>query len=550
MDRRYRKGVASAVLLAALALAWVEFAPVQIGGSTLYSATVGTSMEPLFHKGDLAIVRRGSSYKVGDVVLYESPVLHRPVLHRILVIQNGRYYFKGDNNGFVDPGYARPGDLLGKLWFHVPRAGHALGWLESPLHTALLAAAAVALLLLGGGARTGRRRGRRRRHAAGGKAPAPPMTASVKGFSRRHLHRPRKSAENVLGGIALALAVVLCSVGFGTSTTRTVSERGFVQKGTFSYTARALRGKSTYPTGVARTGQPLFLNDVGNLTVGFAYRFSSRLDHRVRETVTLKALVASATGWRTLHTLGPARSFTGDAATVSGTLDLHQLRALTDQISRESDSVGSEYTIDLQATVHVTGVVRGERIDSTFSPVLPFTLSPSLLKLDIAAPVAPPGATYEAPSAAATLAAGLNPTRIGTVPGLGPNYLSIARYHFSVPAVRGAGLGLAGLALLALLSKLLKPRREVWSNERRIAHRYGCVVVDIVSLAGGPGTRPSTDVPTFESLAVLAQYCERPILRETSGQQPAYGVEDDGRLYIYRPGTAPSVSRLAAAEAS
>src|SRR5580698_1105363 len=101
MGNTWRKRLVRLLILAALAAGAVFFAPVQLGGSTLYSATVGNSMEPLFHKGDLAIVRRASSYKVGDIVLYESQVLHRPVLHRILVIQDDHYYFKGDNNDFV-----------------------------------------------------------------------------------------------------------------------------------------------------------------------------------------------------------------------------------------------------------------------------------------------------------------------------------------------------------------------------------------------------------------------------------------------------------------
>jgi signal peptidase I len=84
--------------------------------------TAGVSMQPLLYKNDLAIVRAQSTYHVGDVVLYNSAVLGRPVLHRIILIQNGQYYFKGDNNNFVDPGYATRSELVGKLWVHVPDA--------------------------------------------------------------------------------------------------------------------------------------------------------------------------------------------------------------------------------------------------------------------------------------------------------------------------------------------------------------------------------------------------------------------------------------------
>lgn len=96
--------MAGLVALAVFALWWVLLAPVQLGGSTLFSSTVGDSIESRFHKGDLAVIRVASSYRVGDIVLYQSPVLNRPVLHRIIVIQGAHYYFKGDHNTFADPG--------------------------------------------------------------------------------------------------------------------------------------------------------------------------------------------------------------------------------------------------------------------------------------------------------------------------------------------------------------------------------------------------------------------------------------------------------------
>jgi signal peptidase I len=156
--------LAGILVLSVFALVWVFFAPVQLGGSTLYSATVGDSMEPLFHAGDLAIVRRSASYRVGEIVLYQSAILHRPVLHRIIVIQNGHYYFKGDHNHFVDPGYATSRALLGKLWLHLSGAGTVLSWFGAPTHTALFGGAAAGLLFIGGGGKGKRRRHGRSRH--------------------------------------------------------------------------------------------------------------------------------------------------------------------------------------------------------------------------------------------------------------------------------------------------------------------------------------------------------------------------------------------------
>jgi signal peptidase I len=140
---------------------WLVFAPTALGGSATYSITDGISMNPLLYKGDFAVIRSESNYNVGDVVLYQSQVLHKPVLHRIILIQNGNYFFKGDNNGFVDPGYATRSELTGKLWFHIPHAGAVLGWFGAPVHAALLAGIAAMFVVLTGTRTTKVRRRRR-----------------------------------------------------------------------------------------------------------------------------------------------------------------------------------------------------------------------------------------------------------------------------------------------------------------------------------------------------------------------------------------------------
>jgi len=162
MRIRSRTFVAALVAAEILVGLWIFFAPTKLGGSSTYAVTAGVSMEPLLYRNDLAIVRAQSAYHVGDVVLYNSAVLGRPVLHRIILIQNGQYYFKGDNNNFVDPGYATRSELVGKLWVHVPELGAAVSWFGQPLHAALLAGLASMFVVLAGG--KPRRRRRRRRH--------------------------------------------------------------------------------------------------------------------------------------------------------------------------------------------------------------------------------------------------------------------------------------------------------------------------------------------------------------------------------------------------
>ena len=197
--------------------------------------------------------------------------------------------------------------------------------------------------------------------------------------------------------------------------------------------------------------------------------------------------------------------------------------------------------------MRVHGLVGGKKVAQTFSPVLPITVNQSVVKLNVAQSAAPPGATYAPPSAADTLTAALNPTLAGTVPAVAPNYVHIARYSFPVSAIRGLGLGLAALGLLALVSQRFHRRRDIWSPEKRIAFRHDCVIVDVVSIGDETGSGPApVSVADFTSLATLAQYCERPILRETGEQQDTYAVQDDGRLFLHRSRRAPAPAAEAA----
>lgn len=130
----------------AIALACVVLWPQRWGGTMTYDITHGTSMQPTFHTGDLAVLRTSSAYRVGDVAAYRSPSLHTTVMHRITAVDHGRYSFKGDNNGFTDPDTVTRAQLLGKLVVRVPKVGLGLTWLVQPLHLGLAVAGLLLLL--------------------------------------------------------------------------------------------------------------------------------------------------------------------------------------------------------------------------------------------------------------------------------------------------------------------------------------------------------------------------------------------------------------------
>ena len=226
---------AGALGLLLLAAGWLFFGPTQLGGSTSYAVIVGTSMEPMLHRGDLAVIREESTYRIGDVVLYEAPELGSNVLHRIVRVQNGRFVLKGDNNDFLDSEQPTEAQIVGKLWLSAPQVGRVTDWLHTPSHAALLVGLAT-LLALGGGAGVGAASA-----ARGAGAPPKRLVPSARA-------RPASVVAGdplpLLGalGVASVLFAVLAILSFTRPVTVTepVAE-AYVHQGRFEYSASVRR---------------------------------------------------------------------------------------------------------------------------------------------------------------------------------------------------------------------------------------------------------------------------------------------------------------------
>src|SRR6185437_12083453 len=154
------------------------------------------------------------------VVGYHNAQLGRFVLHRIVGKIDGHYVFKGDNNSFLDAYHPTQAELVGRLWFHVPKVGGIFTWLHAPHHAGITVAIVAFLLLAGGGA----------------------------GAARRRRHRPTRLpvATNPTLGRALVSSAAPVALVFGLvtliafshSTTSTTDTPGaYVQQGAYGYSA-------------------------------------------------------------------------------------------------------------------------------------------------------------------------------------------------------------------------------------------------------------------------------------------------------------------------
>jgi len=118
-------------------------------------------MLPALHGGDLVVVQRERTYRVGDVVAYHIPdgiFRGRRIIHRIVGGDGGHgFVMRGDNNAENDLWNPRPADIDGKLWLRLPAAGLVVAFARSPAVLAAVAGGFVFAFVMTSG--VGQRRG-------------------------------------------------------------------------------------------------------------------------------------------------------------------------------------------------------------------------------------------------------------------------------------------------------------------------------------------------------------------------------------------------------
>jgi signal peptidase I len=112
------------------------FRPEFVGGRVDYIIVGGRSMLPTLHGGDLVVVQRSGTYRVGDVVAYHIPdglFRGRRIIHRIVGGDPAHgFVMRGDNNAEDDLWYPRPANIEGRLWLRLPAAGRVVAFVRSP----------------------------------------------------------------------------------------------------------------------------------------------------------------------------------------------------------------------------------------------------------------------------------------------------------------------------------------------------------------------------------------------------------------------------------
>jgi len=89
-------------------------------------AVFSESMLPSLEKGDLVVVQGGQEIKLGDIVIYDSPIYKYPIIHRVVNIVDSGVTTKGDHNSAADPWTTRLSNIHGKAILRIPY----LGWVK------------------------------------------------------------------------------------------------------------------------------------------------------------------------------------------------------------------------------------------------------------------------------------------------------------------------------------------------------------------------------------------------------------------------------------
>lgn len=150
MTAKLTKRVARIIILILVLAAAPFWLPNNFGGETGYIVVSGQSMEPTYKTGDL-LATRENEVKVGDVIVYKvqdgelgAGML---VVHRVVSGDPSGWITQGDNNPSADPWYPTGDDIVGVVAIHIPKAGFALTFAQSPLFIALLGSIIIGSIL-------------------------------------------------------------------------------------------------------------------------------------------------------------------------------------------------------------------------------------------------------------------------------------------------------------------------------------------------------------------------------------------------------------------
>jgi len=490
--------ISNFILVMALLVIWIAFAPVSLGGKTSYVIVNGISMEPGFHLGDLTIIRKVSDYQIGDVVTYHDSRMQAFVIHRIISIDQDRFVLKGDNNSWVDAYYPTREEIIGKLWIYIPKIGKLFKWLRAPLHMALT------LGLLGGVLMSGMiikpsKKGKMKRYPSGNSSGMLESGLFLFGF---------------FSLVFLGLSILF----FLRPLTRSADKIEYIQESQFSYSATGT--PVIYDTDTVRSGEPVFPKLTCFLNIGVTYTLLGENLATVSGSHQLIARVMDEqSGWQRTIPLNEMRTFSGNSFVTTSALDLCQIVSLVRTLEQETGLRANTYMLEIVPLVTVTANADGNQITDSFEPRLVFKFDEVHFSL-----VTPKG--QDDP---------LHLSKKGFAPNTNveANTLSLIGWQLPILSMRviallGLVLSLSGLLSLGVRIFMLSGE----SQETLIRLKYGALLVNVYDQNIQPASA-LVNVTSIDELAKLAERHNTVILHMTFNFLHSYLVQCNGVTYRY-----------------
>jgi signal peptidase I len=515
--RRQIDTLFAALLLALLGAAWVAFAPTRFGGQAAYVIVSGISMEPSFHRGDLAILRHELEYAIGDVVTYRHPTIG-PVIHRIIGRDGDRFVFKGDNNSWIDEYHPAQDELIGKLWIHLPATGKVVEQLRIPRNMAAMVAVIGVMVMAAGTGSVGRRPRRRPallnvRLVVGGPAPARQKRAAA-------VVAPIASRDDLLFVLATVACAALLLAGFAFTrplARSTLEDISYTHTGAWSYSADA--PPDLYDGGAVGTGAPIFRRLASEVALHFSYRLTADQPPELQGSYRLVAEIVDVSGWKRTVELKPATAFSGGSFTADATLDLARVQVLIDTFEQYTGEQRPQYMLAIMPELHVQGQLAGQPLSDDFTPRLEFQLDRQALRLqkDSGGSLNP-----------------LQPVKQGLVKRERTRANTLALLGLELEVGRARQIALVVLALAFSCGALLMLRgRGATRNDEvaRIQRKYGPL---LIAVRESDATLGAIEVATIDDLARLAERGGHMILQQIEQGAPCYFIRDAGATYCYR----------------
>jgi signal peptidase I len=484
-SRRLSAGVLAAVLAL---LVWVFLAPPALGGQTSYVVTRGVSMQPVFHTGDLALVRQRNSYEVGDVIAYRSRTLGITVLHRIVSGDAQGFRTQGDNNSWIDPDVVPADEVIGELWVQAPGLGaHLRAGLLVPV-ALLIGVAAIVFPV------RARRRHRRRSRRKG------PVV-------RRTARRSTVSAWLTTGTAGALTGLVLLLISLrAPAVPEPSSDAVLTHRLELSYSAPA--DPVVYQGGQLVTGDPVFLelNPVLEVHASASVTGDGTAPPRV---LSLSAQVTGAGGLQFDVPLGTAAAPSASDSALHVSVDLRSVRDVLVQAAAHTGYDGAAQQWSLAPTLLPMGPETDPAGAVQFEPVVLQFAGDQLVLAD--------GDRERGEAIVRTATETVDGVEELQAPAERRQVLGAVVPAWTLRA-GGAVLLVLGAALAAV--GLVRRRRDPLAR-----------LTQPLVTASGQVPPGAVETGSLDELLELAKRYDRPVLRVVSGEVTVYLVKEAGTWY-------------------